>query len=101
MGSRMSLAGIVLLVVGLVSSCIGIRSIAIDEIAPSGCDFVTSKAQEIGILHLIVPPVEDLEDRVIADLKANGATKNIRLRLTVRDFLLVIQLYELQGRGEK
>jgi len=49
---------------------------------------------------VIVPRSEELEDRALADLRAKGAVRNVRLRLTVRDFLLVVQLYEVHGQGE-
>jgi hypothetical protein len=89
-----------LILLGLVWGCVSIRSISIDNLFPEGDTAVTSKASGIGVLHLITPKAEELEDHVIADLRAKGATKNVRLRLEMRDFLFVVQLYEVFGQGE-
>jgi len=87
-------------VCALAGGCVTIRQVSCDNLSAQRGDIVTSRAQGIGVLHVIVPRSEELEDRALADLRAKGAVRNVRLRLTVRDFLLVVQLYEVHGQGE-
>jgi len=86
---------------GCICGCISIRGIALDNLTTEGGPVITSHAEGIGIVHVVVPKAAEMEDMVLADLRAQGATKNVRLRLQVRDFLLAVQLYEVIGQGEK
>ena len=98
---RLKVLFLFLIPLGAICACISIRGIAIDNFATEGGPVITSDAEGIGILHVVVPKTAELEDKVLADLRAQGATKNVRLRLQVRDFLLAVQLYEVQGQAEK
>jgi hypothetical protein len=92
--------GIIMIFCCTLGGCIYLSSISVSGVSPVAQTVISSKADGIGILRLTVPSASDLEDKVVADLKSKGATKNIRVRLEMRDFF-VVQLYEVNGQGEK
>jgi hypothetical protein len=92
--------GIIMTFCCALGGCIYISSISVSGVSPVAQTMISSKADAVGILHLTAPPPSDLEDKVVADLKSKGATKNIRVRLEMRDFW-VVQLFEVNGQGEK
>ena len=97
---KLVLLGLIILASVALSSCIYLSSISVSDLHPSAQTVFTSNAQGMGILHLTAPTTSELEDKVVGDLKSKGATKNIRVRLQMRDFFIV-QMYEVIGHGEK
>ncbi len=95
--------GILLLAGATVASvgCVGIKSLTVSDLDPAATKTITARADGLGILHLIVPTSSELEDEVVRQLNEQGATKNVRIRLQMRDFLYVVQLYEMLGTAEK
>ncbi len=85
----------------LLSGCIGLGSVSVSEVV-AGSDAkasITAESSGMGFLALTVPS-EDLERDVIKKLAAQGATKNVSTRLTMRNFVIV-QLYSVTAVGQK
>lgn len=90
-----------LIAVSLVfSGCVAIHSSSFSNVEAGGGTGYTAQAEAMGILSVTVPEIHDLEDRALNGLKQNGATKNIRVRLEMRNFF-VVQMYKVIAIGEK
>lgn len=101
MMKKLMALGITMILCGALSGCIYLNSVSVSGLNPTAQTVITSKADGTGIFHLTAPAPADLEDKVVADLKSKGATKNIRVRLQMRDFFYIVQVYEVLGQGEK
>jgi hypothetical protein len=93
---------LLILVIGLMflTSCISIHSSDVSNIEPSGSSQYLAQANGLGILALTVPDVQELENKVVAELKNQGFVKNVRVRLQMRN-LFIVQLYEVIAIGER
>ncbi|HAW53345.1 MAG TPA: hypothetical protein DCX54_13625 [Flavobacteriales bacterium] len=90
----------VLAIPALMSSCITMSGISVSDVAAGGGSMVSGKASGMGFLALTVPAAADLERQAMEQAKANGATKNLTARLTMRN-LVIVQLYAVEVTGDK
>ncbi len=79
--------------------CVSIHSVGVSNVAPNEGTVKTAEASGFGVLTLTVPDAASLEKQAIANLKAKGATKNIIIRLQMRNFFIV-QQYVVIATGE-
>jgi hypothetical protein len=84
----------------LFSGCIAIYSTDFSNIDSSNGSRYSSSAEAQGILLVTVPEMSDLEEKALMGLKQQGALRNIRVRLEMRNFF-VVQLYKVIAVGEK
>lgn len=87
-------------IVVVFSGCIAIHSTGFSNVDPSGGTMYSSQASGVGILSVTVPEINELEDKAIQGLRQQGANKNIRVRLEMRNFF-VVQLYKVVAVGER
>jgi len=101
----LSIFFILTLLTSFLAGCVSIHSSGFSNVSKTSGTPVQVESSGVGILHLTAPDIKALEQEALKKLKAQGADKNICIRLQSRNFipgiLPIVQFYSVTATGEK